>query len=369
MKDLVVLRSTGDVADYVGGLWRTDVFRRSAYVAGWVSRLACPMVFAEMSDIDLEYPHFATWFGMTYARTYSDAAVSDLYYLHEIVHAALLHYEPRPLFTAWYRKMNGIELSASLETECYVYLSVPGAREISFRDEIWADRYLGGPSRLGDSLRDVIRQDRYKAMQHPDPMDYCEQQIAAYARQNFEWANGWKLEVAPGPPGVRRGGGAHERPAPGLHDRRRPRRVATAARGDPVSRSGAALRSDLLEQQAVAPAEEVAPSLVGEGALVRVAPRPILAALEGRDHRVLGGVEVLGRVLVGRRVAAGDVAAGEALAKVHPAPADGHAVHACLAGAVHRPDRGLRHVPAGSAEVDVGFGCACHVCLRVGRRS
>ena len=40
-----------------------------------------------------------------------------------------------------------------------------------------------------------MRQDRYKAMHHPDPMDYCEQQIAAYARQNFEWANIWKLDV------------------------------------------------------------------------------------------------------------------------------------------------------------------------------
>ena len=56
---------------------------------------APPMVFAEMSDAELEYPHFATWFGMTYLRTYDDPAVSDLYYLHEIVHAALLHYEPR----------------------------------------------------------------------------------------------------------------------------------------------------------------------------------------------------------------------------------------------------------------------------------
>jgi hypothetical protein len=200
MKDLVVLRTRSEVADHVRGLWRTDVFRSSAYVARWVDRLAFPMVFADMTDTELEYPHFATWFGLTYHRTYTEPAVSDLYYLHEIVHAALLEYEPGPLFTAWYRRMNGIELSASLETECYVYLSVPGARDLSFRDEIWADRYLGGPSRLGDSLRDVIRQDRYKAMQHPDPMDYCEQQIAAYARQNFEWANTWKVAAPSGRP-------------------------------------------------------------------------------------------------------------------------------------------------------------------------
>jgi hypothetical protein len=201
MKNLTVLATSAEVAAYVRGLWRTETFRGSGYVEGWVQKVSRhPMVFAEMSDAELEYPHFATWFGMTYLRTYADPAVSDLYYLHEIVHAALLHYEPRPLFTAWYRKMNGIELSASLETECYVYLHVPGARDISFKDEIWADRYLGGPSRLGESLRDVIRQDRYKAMQHPDPMDYCEQQIAAYARQNFEWANTWKLETAAGRP-------------------------------------------------------------------------------------------------------------------------------------------------------------------------
>src|SRR5262249_1009783 len=81
-----------------------------------------------------------------------------------------------------------------------VYLGVPGLCEVSFKDEIWADRYLGGRSKLGDSLREVVRQDRYRAMQHPDPMDYCEQQIAAYARQNFEWANAWKVEVAPGRP-------------------------------------------------------------------------------------------------------------------------------------------------------------------------
>jgi hypothetical protein len=198
MKNLTVLEGPDDVVRYVRALWKTSQFRESEYVDGWVKKLARhPTVFAEMSDSELEYPHFATWFGVTYLRTYAENAISDLYYLHEIVHSTLLTYEPNPLFTAWYRKMNGIELSASLETECNVYLSIPGLREVSFKDEIWADRYLGGKNRLGDSLKDVIRQERCKAMQHPDPMDYCEQQIAAYARQNFEWANIWKTDVTP----------------------------------------------------------------------------------------------------------------------------------------------------------------------------
>jgi len=196
MKSLVKLATPDGARDYVRGLFRTDLFRASDYVASWVDRLAAhPHAFAEMSDAEAETPHFGTYFGMTYLRTYDSPAVSDLYYLHEIVHAVLLRYEPETPFTSWYRKMSSIEFSASLETEGYVYAKIPGLREISFRDEIWADRFLGGQRRLGDGLFEIMRQDRYKAMQHPDPMDYCEQQIAAYARQNFQWASTWKLDA------------------------------------------------------------------------------------------------------------------------------------------------------------------------------
>lgn len=194
MKSLRVLQTSDEVSRYVRALLRTPLIRDSAYVASWIGRFSeYPAVFADMTAHDLEYPHFATWFGVTYLRTYEDPVISDLYYLHEIVHAVRNRYEDAPLFTAWYRKMNGVEFAASLETEGYVYLEVPGLREISFKDEIWADRYLGAERRLGPSLKDIMRQDRYRAMTSPDPMDYCEQQIAAYARQNFEWANIWKL--------------------------------------------------------------------------------------------------------------------------------------------------------------------------------
>ncbi len=196
MKNPVKLATPSSCIDYVRGLFKTPEFKNSPYLAGWVERFAKhPSVFAEMSDPELETPHFGTFFGLTYLRHYDEPAISDLYYLHEIVHAALLYYDPSMLFTSWYRKMNSIEFSASLETEGYVYLRVPGFRELSFRDEIWADRYLGGQRRLGEGIAEIMRQDRYKAMQHPDPMDWCEQQISAYARQNFQWAGTWKLEV------------------------------------------------------------------------------------------------------------------------------------------------------------------------------
>jgi hypothetical protein len=195
MKDPILLETPAAARDYVYGLLRTDAFRRSDYVAGWIERFAAhPSVFARMSDEQLETPHFGTFFGMTYLRDYVEPAISDLYYLHEMVHAVSMTYDPDALFTAWYRKMNGVEFAASLETEGYVYLRMPGFREQSFADEIWADRYIGAQRRLGEGLFEIMRQDRLRAMQQPDPMDYCEQQIAGYARQNFEWASMWRLE-------------------------------------------------------------------------------------------------------------------------------------------------------------------------------
>src|SRR5436305_15290005 len=52
--------------------------------------------------------------------------------------------------------------------------------------------------------------------------------------------------------------------------------------------------------------------------LVDVAPAPVLARLERAHEGVVGGVEVAGGVVVLRRVAVADVAAGEAEAQVHP---------------------------------------------------
>ncbi|MBK8234437.1 MAG: hypothetical protein IPK74_02670 [Deltaproteobacteria bacterium] len=95
MKDPILLETPAAARDYVYGLLRTDAFRRSDYVAGWIERFAAhPSVFARMSDEQLETPHFGTFFGMTYLRDYVEPAISDLYYLHEMVHAVSMTYDP-----------------------------------------------------------------------------------------------------------------------------------------------------------------------------------------------------------------------------------------------------------------------------------
>ena len=52
--------------------------------------------------------------------------------------------------------------------------------------------------------------------------------------------------------------------------------------------------------------------------LVYVAPPPILTGLEGAHDGVAGAMEMLGGVLTGRLVAAADVAALQAQAKMNP---------------------------------------------------
>ena len=85
------------------------------------------------------------------------------------------------------------------------------------------------------------------------------------------------------------------------------------------------------------PIRFTADALTGSGGrVVHEAPAPVLAGLGGLDHRVGGLVEVRGRVLADRGVAAGDVAAVQALAQRHPAQP---LVEAALADRVRRRSR------------------------------
>jgi hypothetical protein len=59
------------------------------------------------------------------------------------------------------------------------------------------------------------------------------------------------------------------------------------------------------------------PQLLHED-LIDVTPQPVFARLEGLDDRVLGSVEMLRRVFVLRTVAAADMTASFAEAKMNP---------------------------------------------------
>jgi hypothetical protein len=71
--------------------------------------------------------------------------------------------------------------------------------------------------------------------------------------------------------------------------------------------------------------------------LIDVAPHPGFAGLDGTNQRVLGVMEMLGRVLILRRIAAADVATFETKAQMNPGVAS---LHAILTNVLV----GLRHV-------------------------
>jgi hypothetical protein len=64
--------------------------------------------------------------------------------------------------------------------------------------------------------------------------------------------------------------------------------------------------------------------------LVKVTPAPVLSRLKGLDNRVVGRMEMPGRVLILRGVTAAHMATGEAEAQVDPAVTDFQAILAAV---------------------------------------
>jgi len=95
----------------------------------------------------VEAPHFSPWWGGIQLRTYDNALVQDLYYLHEFCHAATMPYGPdlAHLCTdpiTFKNKIRDNEHEASTLSEMTIYCEFPQLRAMSFQHEIFIDRFL-----------------------------------------------------------------------------------------------------------------------------------------------------------------------------------------------------------------------------------
>lgn len=203
MRDILALVTSEEIHDFFRTLWRTDEFRDShasgGYVHRWVDRLAeYPRFIGELTDPRIERAHFSPWWNVLGRRDYDNAAIHDLFYLHEITHMAMLVYEEALSWEAWAAKMADNEMLASLESETLVYLALPSLRTKSFVNEIWADRFLAGHADDGGmrdaamraAHRSFMLMERYRARRLPD--DEIETRIAAFQQENEEWASIWR---------------------------------------------------------------------------------------------------------------------------------------------------------------------------------
>jgi hypothetical protein len=155
-----------------------------------------PRIFAEMSEPNIESSHFYSWMNIITMRKYDNPVISDIYYLHEIYHAAYMEYNPEEdqHWNRWYTSMAKNELDASLYSEVFVYGEFGRYfRERAFDFDIWADRFdLSEYTELSWNAKKYIESERIRAMRDPDPYDYLEMQIHNYAYQNIAWARIWK---------------------------------------------------------------------------------------------------------------------------------------------------------------------------------
>ena len=203
MRDIRALVERDEIHAHFRSLWRTPEFREShvpgGYVHGWIDRLAeYPRLIGELTEPRIERPHFSPWWNVIGSREYENAAINDLFYLHEISHMAMLVYEESMSWEAWAAKMADNEMLASLESETLVYIAMPSLREKSFAQQIWADRFLaegahGGGMRdatVRAAHRSFMLMERYRARRVPG--DDLEKRIATFQQENEAWARIWK---------------------------------------------------------------------------------------------------------------------------------------------------------------------------------
>lgn len=205
MKNLTTLATPRQVHDFMGGMWRSQIFRRSyldrGFVFDQVDRFAyMPRFFAEASNNHLERAHFSSWWGVTMIRDdYVNPIIHDLYYLHEMYHQANMPYIAGIGREAFDEKMERNELEASTLSEIGVYFEMPGLREQSFEHEIYADRFINDSEmqRLWKANRRVaietLRTIRRNIMvsKNEDHMDRAEVWIRRFANQNAVYFSTW----------------------------------------------------------------------------------------------------------------------------------------------------------------------------------
>jgi hypothetical protein len=203
MKNTQLLVSRSDIHDHLMGLWKTDIFKSSHQSGGFVHNIVerfsrLPRFFTEMSDDYLERAHFNIWWSGLHPREYADVASHDLYLLHEISHGADMSYIPGQSAENFHRKMVDNELWASVTSEIFVYFALPEMRDLSFKGEIFADRFLGDPlfqMMYRDDpvwLFQELSYRRRQAMFNPRPGDKVEAWLHKFTAQNDKWFEIWQ---------------------------------------------------------------------------------------------------------------------------------------------------------------------------------
>lgn len=212
MKNVEVFYTPEELRTRLAGMWKTDLFKAEAadpnsFIGKIIERAAhYPTFMYDISDVPadakqdnhkLEWAHFYAWMGGVAKRTYDNPAINDLALLHELYHKGFMTHGENLSFEAFRRKQWDNELEASVTSELEIYFRNPEFRALSFKQEIFADRFLHDPQFMqrwnNDPVRtrEFIRERRRDAMHQPDPNDQVQYWIHNFAKQNEAWALTW----------------------------------------------------------------------------------------------------------------------------------------------------------------------------------
>ncbi len=198
------LGSYAHIMTYVRNeLLQTDIFKASFDEKGFIYDVVKefaerPVFFFEMSNLEVENAHFYTWMGGIQKRRYDNPYQNDLYYLHEIVHAAKMPYIAGMTFDNFKMKMFENELLASVYSEMLVYFALPELRQNTFTHPIYVDQFLRDPhytSRYKDFPNRVMNElciQRRNVMLSDKTSNMAEVWTHRFALQNDAWAEIWK---------------------------------------------------------------------------------------------------------------------------------------------------------------------------------
>ncbi len=167
MQNVVSLANAQECCEYIREtLLKTEMLRQSFDEGGMIYKIIKQFArrprffyrpsdtFIEVLDSDgkahreyVESPHFSPWWSGIQLRSYDNSLVQDLYYLHEICHAATMPYGPDIHHACtdpvtFKNKIRDNEHEASTFSEMTIYCEFPQLRALSFQHEIFVDRFL-----------------------------------------------------------------------------------------------------------------------------------------------------------------------------------------------------------------------------------
>lgn len=212
MKNFIILKEKQEIFDYLGNLWRSDLFKDSHNNKdGYIHKISqefskIPRIFFDMHEETMEMVHFSSWFhAIQHRYHYKNDILHDLYYHHEFFHINTMKYRNDWLFSDWKNKMDSNEFWASLESEVLIYFYMPELRNLSFKNELWVDRFLNDSyyqhlyGKYFSKEDDLSRKLKSRIAYFRDECqfnakDSIEKQIADYAVSSNEWAKIWSKD-------------------------------------------------------------------------------------------------------------------------------------------------------------------------------